>query len=52
MKNPVLKSTDLLYSFLNIPDYQTFEKKKKEITKIPAPQTVEEIKHFGGNVTF
>lgn len=44
----MLRSVDFFCAFFSITEKSTFEKKKKEISKLPSPKDVLEIRHLGG----
>ncbi len=48
-RDKMLRATDISVMFLSLTgDRNQFEHKSKQISKLPAPKTVSEIKHFGG----
>ena len=47
-RDKMVRSIDFFVMFFSLPDRQAFEKRKKEIAKIPAPKVPQDIKHFGG----
>lgn len=43
-----MRSSDLFLYFFSVTDKVLFEKKKKDISKLPAPKDIYEVKHFEG----
>lgn len=43
-----LRSADFFSTFFSLKEKSAFEKSKKEISKLPSPKDVPEIKHFDG----
>ena len=44
----MVRSTDLFLCFFALTDRSSFERKKKDLTKLPGPRSLAEVKHFGG----
>lgn len=44
----MIRTSDLFLFFFSVTDKNVFEKKKKDITKFPAPKDITDVKHFDG----
>ena len=47
-RDQTLRSSEIFYLFFSLAQKTQFDSKKKDITKLPAPKTVFEMKHLKG----
>lgn len=49
-RDRLVRSIDFFVAFFSVGDRGAFERKKKEVSKLPNPRVPQEVKHFGGKV--
>ena len=47
----MVRSVEFFVTFFSLADRAAFERKKKDVNKLPTPRGPQEIKHFGGKAS-